>query len=294
MQCRPDGTSTSTYRCQAVQSASRSGSDVSLGPCRILLRFSWTLTRQDARAGQGRYGAAGRSRRTAAGPLRASVWRYAGFIRRRCGDAEDEAPRGRRASFDDVLAPRGRRLRGERSPTMAGLLKRNVGRAKPCARCWRDPSPCWPPARNDSLSARLIEQAGFEVVYMTGFGSVGRRSLGRPYLGLLSFRRDGRQRTPHCPCGRRAGHRRCRQWLRQPDQRHPHGSASTRPPESRPSTSRIRWRRRSAGTCRTSTVIRGQKDGRQKVSRRLEARRSEDFLIIARTDARAVEVWTAP
>src|SRR6476469_5867423 len=37
-----------------------------------------------------------------------------------------------------------------------------------------------------ALSARLVEQAGFDVVYMTGYGASA-SLLGRPDIGLLSF-----------------------------------------------------------------------------------------------------------
>jgi 2-methylisocitrate lyase-like PEP mutase family enzyme len=42
------------------------------------------------------------------------------------------------------------------------------------------------PGAYDALSARLIEQAGFRAVYMTGFGASA-SLLGRPDVGLLSF-----------------------------------------------------------------------------------------------------------
>jgi 2-methylisocitrate lyase-like PEP mutase family enzyme len=42
------------------------------------------------------------------------------------------------------------------------------------------------PGAYDALSARLIEQAGFPAVYMTGFGASA-SLLGRPDVGLLSF-----------------------------------------------------------------------------------------------------------
>ena len=46
------------------------------------------------------------------------------------------------------------------------------------------PGPVVAPGAYDALSARLIEQAGFDVVYMTGFGSTA-GLLGRPDVGLL-------------------------------------------------------------------------------------------------------------
>ena len=41
------------------------------------------------------------------------------------------------------------------------------------------------PGAYDALSARLIEQAGFDAVYMTGFGTTA-SLIGRPDVGLLS------------------------------------------------------------------------------------------------------------
>ena len=45
--------------------------------------------------------------------------------------------------------------------------------------------PLMAPGAYDALSARLIEQAGFRAVYMTGFGTTA-SLLGRPDVGLLS------------------------------------------------------------------------------------------------------------
>jgi 2-methylisocitrate lyase-like PEP mutase family enzyme len=42
------------------------------------------------------------------------------------------------------------------------------------------------PGAYDALSARLVEQAGFEIVYMTGYGATA-SLLGRPDVGLLSM-----------------------------------------------------------------------------------------------------------
>lgn len=41
------------------------------------------------------------------------------------------------------------------------------------------------PGAPDALAARLIERAGFEAIYMTGFGATAAR-LGRPDIGLLT------------------------------------------------------------------------------------------------------------
>jgi 2-methylisocitrate lyase-like PEP mutase family enzyme len=47
------------------------------------------------------------------------------------------------------------------------------------------PGPVVAPGSYDALSARLVEQAGFDVVYMSGFGSTA-SLIGRPDVGLLS------------------------------------------------------------------------------------------------------------
>jgi 2,3-dimethylmalate lyase len=47
------------------------------------------------------------------------------------------------------------------------------------------PGPLVAPGAYDALSARLVEQAGFDTVYMTGFGSTA-SLIGRPDVGLLS------------------------------------------------------------------------------------------------------------
>jgi carboxyvinyl-carboxyphosphonate phosphorylmutase len=47
------------------------------------------------------------------------------------------------------------------------------------------PGPLVAPGAYDALSARLVEQAGFDAVYMTGFGTTA-GLLGRPDVGLLS------------------------------------------------------------------------------------------------------------
>jgi carboxyvinyl-carboxyphosphonate phosphorylmutase len=47
------------------------------------------------------------------------------------------------------------------------------------------PQPLVAPGAYDALSARLIEQAGFDAVYMTGFGTTA-SLIGRPDVGLLT------------------------------------------------------------------------------------------------------------
>lgn len=47
------------------------------------------------------------------------------------------------------------------------------------------PEPVLAPGAFDALSARVVEEAGFSAVYMTGFGSSA-ALLGRPDVGLLT------------------------------------------------------------------------------------------------------------
>jgi len=47
------------------------------------------------------------------------------------------------------------------------------------------PAPLLAPGACDALSARLVEEAGFDVVYMTGFGTTA-SLIGRPDVGLLT------------------------------------------------------------------------------------------------------------
>ncbi|MDQ3841187.1 MAG: isocitrate lyase/PEP mutase family protein [Actinomycetota bacterium] len=64
-------------------------------------------------------------------------------------------------------------------------MKRNVGAGR-LRELLAGTEPVLAPGAYDGLTARLVEQAGFEAVYMTGFGTAA-SLLGRPDIGLLSF-----------------------------------------------------------------------------------------------------------
>jgi 2,3-dimethylmalate lyase len=68
---------------------------------------------------------------------------------------------------------------------LADLMQRNVGPGR-LRELLAGGEPVLAPGAYDALSARLVEQAGFEAVYMTGFGASA-SLLGRPDIGLLSF-----------------------------------------------------------------------------------------------------------
>jgi carboxyvinyl-carboxyphosphonate phosphorylmutase len=66
-------------------------------------------------------------------------------------------------------------LQGNRHPSPARRLRELLAA----------PQPLIAPGAYDALSARLIEQAGFDAVYMTGFGTTA-SLIGRPDVGLLT------------------------------------------------------------------------------------------------------------
>jgi 2,3-dimethylmalate lyase len=67
---------------------------------------------------------------------------------------------------------------------MADLLSHPTGRRARLRSLLSSGRPVVAPGAYDALSARLVEQAGFDVVYMTGFGTTA-SLLGRPDVGLL-------------------------------------------------------------------------------------------------------------
>jgi 2-methylisocitrate lyase-like PEP mutase family enzyme len=69
---------------------------------------------------------------------------------------------------------------------VADLLSRRTDAAGRLRRLLDDAAPVVAPGCYDPLGARLAEQAGFDAVYMTGFGTAAGR-LGRPDVGLLGL-----------------------------------------------------------------------------------------------------------
>ncbi|HEY0816205.1 MAG TPA: isocitrate lyase/PEP mutase family protein [Pseudonocardia sp.] len=68
---------------------------------------------------------------------------------------------------------------------MGNLLSRPPAPRRRLRELLTRPEPLIAPGAYDALSARLVEQAGFDVVYMTGFGSTA-SLVGRPDVGLLT------------------------------------------------------------------------------------------------------------
>jgi carboxyvinyl-carboxyphosphonate phosphorylmutase len=69
---------------------------------------------------------------------------------------------------------------------MADLLRHRPNGPARLRRLLREEPPVLAPGAYDALSARLIERAGFEAVYLTGFGTAA-SLLGRPDVGLLGL-----------------------------------------------------------------------------------------------------------
>ncbi|NIH80673.1 isocitrate lyase/PEP mutase family protein [Amycolatopsis viridis] len=74
---------------------------------------------------------------------------------------------------------------GQREDAVGDLLGSGPPPRKRLRELLAAPGPLVAPGAYDALSARLIEQAGFDVVYLTGFGATA-SLIGRPDVGLLT------------------------------------------------------------------------------------------------------------
>jgi 2,3-dimethylmalate lyase len=168
---------------------------------------------------------------------------------------------------------------------LADLMRRdgNVGRLREML---EGPEPVLAPGAYDGLTARLVEKGGFGAVYMTGFGTAA-SLLGRPDIGLLTFS----EMVDNA--------RRIAQAIEVPviaDADNGYGNPIN--------VIRTVREYEAAGVSaihiedQISPKKCGHMEGKQvieasemleKVRAAVEARRSGDFVIIGRTDARAVE-----
>jgi 2,3-dimethylmalate lyase len=164
-------------------------------------------------------------------------------------------------------------------------MQRNVGAGR-LREMLAGTEPVLAPGAYDGLTARLVEEAGFEAVYMTGFGATA-SLLGRPDIGLLTFSEMADNA------------RRITQAVEVPviaDADNGYGNPIN--------VIRTVREYETAGVSaihiedQISPKKCGHLEGKQvidasemveKVRAAVEARSSEDFVIIARTDARAVE-----
>jgi carboxyvinyl-carboxyphosphonate phosphorylmutase len=165
-------------------------------------------------------------------------------------------------------------LRGKRqnAPRLAELL--------------RAQEPILAPGAYDALTARLIEQAGFPAVYMTGFGTSA-SLLGRPDVGLLTMSQmvDNARRISQAVdvpviADADTGYGNPLNVIRTVQEYELAGvSAIHIEDQVMP---------KKCGHMENKQVI-AAAEMTEKIRAAVEARTSSDFLIIARTDARAVE-----
>ena len=168
---------------------------------------------------------------------------------------------------------------------MADLMQRNVGPGR-LRELLEGPEPVLAPGAYDALTARLVEQAGFEAVYMTGFGTAA-SLLGRPDIGLLSFsemvdnaRRIVRAVEVPVIADADDGYGNPINVIRTVQEYEAAGVSAIHI-EDQVSP-------KKCGHLEGKEVIEAS-EMVEKVRAAVEARQSEDFVIIARTDARAVE-----
>lgn len=142
------------------------------------------------------------------------------------------------------------------------------------------------PGAYDALSARIIEQAGFTAVYMTGFGSTA-SLLGRPDVGLLTMtemvdhaRRIAQAISVPLVADADTGYGNPLNVIRTVREYEQAGvSALHIEDQVTP---------KKCGHMENKQLISGAEMA-DKIRAAVEARTTRDFLIIARTDARAVE-----
>jgi len=165
-------------------------------------------------------------------------------------------------------------LRGRRqkAPRLAELL--------------RGCEPILAPGAYDALTARLIEQAGFPAVYMTGFGASA-SLLGRPDVGLLTMSQmvDNARRIAQAVevpviADADTGYGNPLNVIRTVQEYELAGVAAMHIEDQ--------VMPKKCGHMENKQVIPAA-EMIEKIQAAVEARRSDDFLIIARTDARAVE-----
>src|ERR687885_2526502 len=148
------------------------------------------------------------------------------------------------------------------------------------------PEPVLAPGAYDALSARLVEAAGFPVVYMTGFGTAAGR-LGRPDVGLLGMSEmvDNARRIVEAVevpviADADTGYGNPISVVRTVHEYERAGVAAIHLEDQ--------VAPKKCGHMEGKQLIPGE-EMVQKIRAAAAARRSPDFLLIARTDARAVE-----
>lgn len=169
---------------------------------------------------------------------------------------------------------------------MSDFLRGRRQNAPRLAELLRAQEPILAPGAYDALTARLIERAGFAAVYMTGFGTSA-SLLGRPDVGLLTMsqmvdnaRRIAQAVTVPVIADADTGYGNPLNVIRTVQEYELAGvSAIHIEDQITP---------KKCGHMENKQVV-APSEMAEKIRAAVEARSSDDFLIIARTDARAVE-----
>lgn len=169
---------------------------------------------------------------------------------------------------------------------MGSYLTPATGPARRLRELLAGPEPVLAPGAYDALSARMVEQAGFAAVYMTGFGTAA-AVLGRPDVGLLT----GTEMAEHARRLARAvgipliadadtGYGNPLNVIRTVQEYEAAGVAALHLEDQ--------VAPKKCGHMTGKQVIPAE-EMVQKIRAAVAARSSSDFVVIARTDARAVE-----
>jgi 2,3-dimethylmalate lyase len=169
---------------------------------------------------------------------------------------------------------------------MAGLLGVANGRGPSLRERFAAGEMVLAPGCYDALGARLIEEAGFSAAYMTGFGSAASR-LGRPDVGLMSMTEmvDNARRIVEAVdipvvADADTGYGNSINVIRTVREYEAAGVAAIHLEDQ--------VMPKKCGHMEGKQLV-GVHEMGAKIAAAVAARRSPDFLIIARTDARAVE-----
>jgi 2-methylisocitrate lyase-like PEP mutase family enzyme len=169
---------------------------------------------------------------------------------------------------------------------VTGFLRPRTGGRRSLAPLLDDGEMVLAPGCYDPLGARLIEEAGFPAVYMTGFGTAAGR-LGRPDVGLLTLSEmvDNARRIAEAVdipviADADTGYGNPLNVIRTVREYEAAGVAAIHLEDQ--------VMPKKCGHMEGKELI-AAGEMAAKVSAAVAARRSPDFLIIARTDARAVE-----
>ena len=212
------------------------------------LQFPAGVTRKTLGA-QGRRGVRHRGHRSA---WRRAAARVHDYARGRQARAPAPARAPRHQARGRLFPPRrAAALRGA-----APAFKRG-GRMNPrkeVARAARQAGYVVVPGAYDTLTARLVQVAGFEAVYLTGGGYS--RANGYPDIGLITMSEVIAMDLAHGRRRRDPGDRRHGRRLRQRAQRDAQRARVREDRRRRRSTSRTRFRRRNAATTRASSSSR--------------------------------------